>query len=224
MIVIQSKDGEFMMLSNTVCFTGHRNQKLPWGFNTNDFRYKLTMIETKNIIENCILNGKEHFISGMAIGFDMMCAEIVLNLKKKYPHITLECALPCKNQEIKWTKNIQKKYHKILKNADKIRCVFDYYTKDCMQERNKYMVNSSSMVIALFDGQSGGTKKTIEYAKRQDKEIIVISPRTNKIITKADIDIMVNDYFKAQPHASKLYRNSYRMFLNFIYKLNFSEN
>ena len=63
---------------------------------------------------------------------------------------------------------------------------------------------------------------TIEYAKRQDKEIIVISPRTNKIITKADIDIMVNDYFKAQPHASKLYRNSYRMFLNFIYKLNFS--
>ena len=31
-----------------------------------------------------------HFISGMAIGIDMYAAEIVLDLKKSYPGITLE--------------------------------------------------------------------------------------------------------------------------------------
>ena len=43
------------------------------------------------LIEN---KGVTHFISGMALGVDIYAAEIVLNLKTKYPHITLESAIP----------------------------------------------------------------------------------------------------------------------------------
>ena len=37
---------------------------------------------------------QEVYHSGMAQGVDMYAAEIVLELKKQYPQITLECAIP----------------------------------------------------------------------------------------------------------------------------------
>ena len=168
------------LTSITCCFTGHRPQKLPWGFNESDSRCELTKEDTIQAIENAIKSGKRHFISGMAIGFDMMCAELVLKLKRKYPDITLECAIPCKGQEKVWYKDQQVRYHKILKQADKIRCVFDHYEDGCMQERNKYMVESSSLVIALFNGKHGGTKLTVDYAKKQGKQVTIIKPRTDR--------------------------------------------
>ena len=73
-------------LSNNICcFTGPRCQKLPWGFNENDNRCLKMKEITKKEIEKSISLGYKVFISGMAIGFDMICAEIVLNLKEIYP-------------------------------------------------------------------------------------------------------------------------------------------
>ncbi len=180
---------------NTVCFTGHRPQKLPWGFKEKGRKFKLAKKNTSWAIEKAIKNGKRHFITGMALGFDMMCAEIVLTLKRKYNDITLECAIPCKVQEKAWKKEQQVRYHKILKQADKIRCVFDQYVDGCMQERNKYMVDSSSLVIALFDGNAGGTKQTIEYAKEQGLEVIIINPQTNENLFDKYIDWLIRQYF-----------------------------
>lgn len=45
-----------------------------------------------------------------------------------------------------------------------------------MLERNRFMINNSSLVIALFDGKNGGTKKTIDYAKEQNINVIVLKP------------------------------------------------
>lgn len=164
------------MNANICCFTGHRSQKLPWKFNEEDNRYKQTRKEVKTEIEKAIERGYNHFISGMALGFDIMCAGIVLEMKKKYKNIILECAVPCKGQESKWPEKEQKRYRKIIKQADKIRCVYDYYIDGCMKERNQYMINNSSLVIALFNGLPGGTKQTIDYAKAQGLEVIIIKP------------------------------------------------
>ena len=35
------------------------------------------------------------------------------------------------------------------------------------QRRNEWMVDRSSLLIAAYTGASGGTRNTIEYAKRQ---------------------------------------------------------
>ncbi len=198
---------------NTVCFTGHRSQKLPWRFNEEDVRYKLTRIEVKKEIEKAILKGKSQFISGMALGFDMMCAEIVLELKKKYPNICLICAVPCKNQDAKWNKHQQERYKRILNQADKIRCIYDHYTQNCMQERNRYMVNASSLVIALFNGKNGGTQKTIEYAEKQGKEIVIIRPRETFDLTEQDIDDLANEFYEQTE------KENYKMLLRAIYRV-----
>ncbi len=163
--------------ATTLCFTGHRSQKLPWGFNEKDKRClkmkKVLYLE----IEKSILQGYKTFLCGMALGFDMICAEIVLKFKKKYKDIKLIGVIPCKNQDCKWNIRQKKRYRKILKQLDAIRCIYkEYNGYECMIERNNYMVNNSSKMIALFNGIAGGTKKTIDYAKKQGLKIVIIQP------------------------------------------------
>lgn len=160
----------------TCCFTGHRPQKLPWGFNENDERYMATRQKVKQEIENACNNGYITFISGMALGFDIMCAEIVIELKKTYPQIKLQCALPCMTQDSVWKDTQKKRYHKVLEQADEIWCENETYTANCMLERNEYMINNSSLCIALYDGKGGGTKQTIDYAESHGVKVIIVKP------------------------------------------------
>ena len=160
--------------NTTICFTGHRSQNLPWKFDESDYRYKKTYDILIKKLENYINLGKIHFISGMALGFDTMCAKAVLKLREKYSNITLECAIPCKDQESKWQKKDKLIYRDIVNRADKVTILADSYTPWCMQNRNKYIVDNSSVIIALFNGSRGGTKNTIEYAKKMNREIDII--------------------------------------------------
>ena len=45
-----------------------------------------------------------------------------------------------------------------------------------MLERNRFMINNSSLVIALFNGTNGGTKKTLDYAKECGVKTVVLEP------------------------------------------------
>ncbi len=54
------------------------------------------------------------------------------------------------------------------------------YTSDCMLKRNRYMVDNSDIVIAVWDGRSGsGTGATVNYAKKQGKKVIIIEIKRN---------------------------------------------
>lgn len=165
----------------SVCFTGHRSQKLPWKFNENNLRCIVAKVKLKKLIIEALHNGYKRFFCGMALGFDLMCAEILLNIKEKHPNkysdIELIAAIPCKNQDCKWHTKDKIRYRKLLNRMDKVRCKYEYYNgAECMLERNRYMVNNSSLMIALFDGQAGGTKSTIEYARKNGLEIKIITP------------------------------------------------
>lgn len=178
---VLARGGIFFMLdiikSQTVCFTGHRSQKLPWRFNENDSRCKAMKIILQAEIEKAIQSGYNTFLCGMAIGFDMICAETVLDLKTIYKDIKIIGALPCKTQEIKWSAKDRERYRNLLNRLDDVRCNYDgYIGAECMLERNRFMVDNSSLMIALFNGLAGGTKSTIEYARKQGLEIVVIKP------------------------------------------------
>ena len=67
----------------TLCFTGHRSQKLPWKFNEQDPRCLQMKSTLYKELECAIDDGYTTFITGMALGFDMIAAELLLELKKK---------------------------------------------------------------------------------------------------------------------------------------------
>lgn len=163
--------------ATTVCFSGHRSQKLPWGFDENDSRCLAVKQTLRQEIEAAVKNGYDTFLSGMALGFDMMCAEIVLELKKTYPSIHLIGVIPCRNQDQKWPREQKKRYHSLLKQTDGVRCIYERYNgAACMLERNRYMINHASLLIALYDGQPGGTHYTVDYATRCGLKVVIIPP------------------------------------------------
>lgn len=46
------------------------------------------------------------------------------------------------------------------------------------QKRNEYMVDHATIVVAVWDGSSGGTKNCVMYAKRRKVPLVVINPET----------------------------------------------
>lgn len=165
------------MKEYTCAFTGHRPQKLPFGSRESDPRCIALKEKLRTEIERLILEKDvTAFISGMAIGVDTYAAEQVLSLKEKYPNITLEAAVPCLNQAEKWNAAQQERYKALLERCDKVTVLSQAYTKTCMQERNEYMVDSSSYVIAVWDGKPGGTGNTVRYCRSLGREVTVIDP------------------------------------------------
>lgn len=166
-----------MSKSITCCFTGHRPKSLPWGYEEKGISCRKFKNKLSQEIRNAIKNGYEYFISGMALGIDIVVAELVIDLRKKHPNIKLECVIPCLNQTIKWQEDSKERYENILNNADKITYVSNTsYFNGCMQKRNLYMVDNSSLLIAVFNGANGGTKSTIELARKKGLNIKIIKP------------------------------------------------
>jgi len=144
------------------------------------FSSLLTQSKIRFTAENLIIEqGCEKFITGMAQGADMICAEVVLALKNIYPHIKLECAVPNYAFTDSWPAEEVRRYSSILTRADNIRILnaSKVYSRRDLMLRNIYMVDSSDIVIAAYiEGESGGTKNTIDYAKYKGKEVIIIEP------------------------------------------------
>lgn len=164
-----------MDINKTCCFTGKRPQSLPFGFNEKS----RGCIELKNKIseqiEAAIAEGYTTFISGMALGVDLWAAEEVLKIKGKYPLVELVCALPYKAQSSSWSAEYRERYMICIHNCAKYVVVSPAYTKDCFFKRNMYMVDNSSLVIAVCDNPpTGGTAHTINYAERKGRKIILI--------------------------------------------------
>ena len=114
----------------TVCFSGYRPEKLPWGYDECDPRCAQLKQRLRRAVCAACDDGFRHFICGMARGVDTYCAEIVLALRPQYPDLTLEAAIP--------------------------------------------MVDHAARLIAVFDGQDGGTRRTVEYALRSGLEVIYV--------------------------------------------------
>ena len=71
------------------CFTGHRRLS-----SSPDLADAL-----KKTILAKINEGYFDFLSGMALGFDSLAAQTILDLKKEFPLIRLFCIIPCADQD-----------------------------------------------------------------------------------------------------------------------------
>lgn len=172
------------MAGGVVCFTGHRNKYFSFGFNEADVACVSLQKAICDEIENLITTeGAYRFITGMAQGVDFWCAEAVLDLQKIYPQIKLFAALPCGDQSAKWSKKQQSRWKAILNRCERVHVLREHYTRDCMMARNKFMVNNSDYVLAVYsDKRRSGTGATISYAREQGRKISIIDPEIHSLL------------------------------------------
>ena len=163
----------------TCCFTGHRPAGLP--FRNNEKNPDAERLKRAICIELVakIEGGCKTFITGCAQGADIICGELVLYLKReKYPEIRLICAVPYRGHADRWSSEWQERHEALLQSADEVVEVCPHYTASCFHQRNRYMVDHSTDVIAVYNGEEkGGTAYTISYALEQGKRVAIFDVR-----------------------------------------------
>ena len=161
--------------SITCCFTGHRPDKLPWGIDEQDPRCLALKEEVMKALERAYNAGCRHFICGMARGADLYFAEAVVQLRELKSDITLEGARPCETQADSWPAEERRRYHMLLDQCNYETLVQHHYDRGCMMRRNRYMVDRSGRIIAVYDGvPKGGTAQTLAYALKKGLETDII--------------------------------------------------
>ena len=166
-----------------VCaFTGHRPKSFPWKYNEaapDCVLLKEVLAEQIRLLAD---RGVTDFLSGMAQGADLWGSQIVLDLQKKNPALKLHCILPCEGQERKWTASAQERYRSILARANEVVYVGQEYSRACMLERNRCMVDRASILLAVYNGTwRSGTGATVRYAQKRGREVMIIDPVSRDI-------------------------------------------
>lgn len=157
-------------------FTGHRPQKMPFGFDEADPRCVDFKRRLKNTIIGLYFSGYKHFISGGALGMDMYAAEAVVELREEFPEIILEMVSPFDAQAAKWSPELQARHDRLFELADITTATGHEYTKGAMFTRNRYLVSNADLLLAAYDGQPGGTAMTIQNAEANGVKVQVIQP------------------------------------------------
>lgn len=166
--------GYNMNKKTSLCFTGHRTEKLP---KTQGELEKLKQ-RVWDEIDKAVSEGIDTFYMGACYGFDLMCGDMVLVrsriIKPTDPQkIKLIAVVPFENQAVKWSVSDRDLYFTTLSQCDEVITLSTHYHKDCYKDRNQYMVDHSSRVIAYHDGNMrSGSGQTVRMAEKQQLNII----------------------------------------------------
>ena len=164
-------------------FTGHRPKSFHWRYDETAPDCLLLKEVLAAQISALAEQGVTDWLSGMAQGVDLWCAQIVLDLRKENPALKLHAILPCVGQERKWTASAQERYRSILAQANEVIYVGQEYSQGCMLERNRYLVDHSSILLAVYNGTwRSGTGATVRYAKQLGRSIYILNPISRMII------------------------------------------
>lgn len=160
-----------------VCaFTGYRPAKMPWGGDESDARCVEFRFRLREALEYLIGRGYADFMSGGALGFDQMAAEIVLSLREKYPWVRLIMVLPFDGQADKWTEAQRRRWLDIIEASDRVVHISHGYDRGVFYRRNHYLVENADLLLAACDGQPGGTADTVAYARRHGVRVARLNP------------------------------------------------
>ena len=151
------------------CFSGHGSKKLTKS-------EKWIAEEITKAIDKAILDGFTIFYHGACDGVDLIAAEQVILKRTDSNNIRLIAVIPYEGQANKWNEHWRERYFNVLEKCDDVITLHTKYIQGCYHERNRYMVDRSNRLIAIYDGSSlGGTRNTIKYAEKQGVEQHIIT-------------------------------------------------
>lgn len=140
----------------SVCMlTGHRT--LP--YDGGALRTQLDMH-----IDMLCRSGVTEFLSGGAMGFDLLSAEAVLLAREKYHEVALTMILPCRNQSRRYPAAQRLRYDSILARAQNVEYLSEHYYEGCMLVRNRAMAARADLCLCYLTRQRGGTAHAVAAA------------------------------------------------------------
>lgn len=151
----------------SACFSGYRPDKFDFPLDADHISFLRLQSNIESIITNALELGYKTFLCGMEHGFDLLCADALLDIReqnKKYHNISLIAVLPYTNHSYKgkW----ESLHNTVKRCANQIVIISPNYSPSCYHNRNRYLIDHSSHLICYFDGKSGDTAPTIKMANK----------------------------------------------------------
>lgn len=170
------------MKGKTCCVTGHRD--LP--------QNEINKIKTAlaHEIDAAVTDGFTCFMSGFADGVDQYFVELVLERKQTTPALELIAVIPYRKRLDSLNKKTRTR--ELLEACADVVVIQEKYLPSVYSHRNRYMVEHSDRVIAVYDGrETGGIAKTIRFTHRMKKELREI-PVGEIVMITGPIDTILN--------------------------------
>lgn len=158
-----------------LAFTGHRPNKLNDEYDgTGPVTHEIVNAFDKMLHELTVLDKRVvRVISGMALGVDQIAAVWAIARG-----IRVHAAIPHQGQENRWPPIRQSVYKRILEHPLVTAEVISRggYKPKKMQTRNEWMVDHCDILVAVWDGSTGGTFNCIRYANLKERPVYRIDP------------------------------------------------
>lgn len=156
------------MKEQTCCFTGHRN--IPAD------KLQEIVARTEVKVRELMRGGYRRYVVGGAVGYDMLAAELLFRLRDMEGlGIKVILAYPFDGYTAPWSEEQKATYEQLLPLYDERICVAAAASRGAYLQRDRYMVDASSMCIAYCTWQTGGTAYTIRYAGKKSVPVINVA-------------------------------------------------
>ena len=143
-------------------FTGHRD--LPAD-------HEALRAALRRHITALYADGYTDFLSGGAMGFDLLAAEAVLELRPVLPEMRLLMILPCEGQDRAYPPGDKLRYRAALDQADLARYTAHTYYKGCMLARDRVLAEAADFCLCWLTRSTGGTAYTVRQCALRDVPI-----------------------------------------------------
>ena len=152
----------------TCCLTGHR--VIPPG------EEQKIMVRAGNIITKLIREKNVRFFGvGGAVGFDMLAAEYLLDLReRREQQLKIVSVLPWPGwrETDDWTDDLREREERILRACDKVVYVRDEWEKNVFLLRDRMLVDGSAWCVSYCNRLRTGTSYTVRYAMEHGVKVM----------------------------------------------------
>lgn len=150
-------------MHDVISVTGHRPDKLG-GYSNTEFHQRVERV----FADWCRQEQPALVITGMALGFDTHVSRVCVALG-----IPFVAAVPFIGQESRWSKIAREEYRYLLDRALQVHLVSPGgFSTQSMHRRNHWMVDNSTLTVAMWDGSPGGTGECVGYAGRVGRTVV----------------------------------------------------
>lgn len=164
---------EMPALSTTAAFSGYRPTKLP----EQGSKRVQTNLQTRlrNAILETLNRGYTTYLNGCMAGWDILAAEVVLELRKAYPEIKCISIAPFRRAFLvgpNWTPEWRARALAVYRQSDQAFALEEQYRRGIYYARDRFLIDHAALLICYYDGQPGGTSYTVHYAESKGHEMI----------------------------------------------------
>ncbi len=164
-------DSKFGTNSDICCIFGEDVLSSRYKELKNSELYFVIKLRISEILEWTILNGIKYFKIGISEGIELLSIELLLKLKKKYKHITIECVIFNSKKKTKLTKSVEN----LIKSVDKVTTIERDEKMYNIGDYIEYMIKDSRYALLLF-GIFGFAYDCIVESAHEKNVCVILCP------------------------------------------------